>query len=49
MPEHLWADELMRQAEIESWVLGILSTVASGGRVKDSRVELEATWPDPIK
>jgi hypothetical protein len=39
----------MRQAEIEFWALGIMATVTSGGRVEDSRVELKAEWPDPVK
>jgi hypothetical protein len=39
----------MRPAEIEFWALGIIATVTSGGRVEDSRVELKAEWPDPVK
>jgi hypothetical protein len=41
--------QVMRQAEIEFWALGIIATVTSGGRVEDSRVELKAEWPDPVK
>ncbi|HEX5761039.1 MAG TPA: hypothetical protein VF121_17765 [Thermoanaerobaculia bacterium] len=39
----------MRQAEIEFWALGVIATVTAGGRIEDSRVELKAQWPDPIK
>jgi hypothetical protein len=39
----------MRQAEIEFWALGVIAAITEGRRVEDSRVELKAQWPDPIK
>jgi hypothetical protein len=39
----------MRPEQIETWVLRLVDTVARGDRIEDSRVELKADWPDPIK
>lgn len=39
----------MRIIEIESWALRLLSAVQAGHRIEDARVELKASFPDPIK
>ena len=38
----------VRPAQIEAWVLNIVDIVNGGNRVEDVRVELKASWPDPV-
>jgi len=39
----------MRTVDIEGWALRIVDAVRAAQHIEDSRVELKATWPDPIK
>jgi len=39
----------VRPSEIEYWALGVIATVEARGRVEDARVELKATFPDPVR
>lgn len=39
----------MRQNELEEWVLRIAKRVNNNEPIEDSRIELKATWIDPIK
>lgn len=39
----------MRIVDIEGWALRVVDAVRAGQHIEDSRVELKAIWPDPIK
>ena len=39
----------MKALAIESWALRVLERVGNRQSVEDSKVELKAKWPDPVK
>ena len=39
----------MNKTQVENCILNVIDRVTAGRPVEDSRVELKAKWPDPVK
>jgi len=39
----------MKSIAIESWAIGVLDRLSNSDPIEDRRVELKASWPDPVR